>query len=124
MNGLIRELKVGSKLLPKEIVERASNYIVLTGNDMVDYNSIVELELLRQTINDGIANDIGKYNLGEAFKTSLVWTINMRSLQNFLNLRSSKHALWEIRLLAAAVYQALPHAHKFLFTEYMQDTKI
>jgi len=115
MNGLIRELKVGSKLLKKETVERASKYIVLTGNDRVDYNSIVELELLRQTINEGIPNDIAKYNLGESYKTALVMTINARALQNFLALRTDSHALWEIQDLAKAMYDVIPEEHKFLF---------
>ena len=120
MNGLIRELRVGSKLLPKEIVERASKYIVLTGNDRVDYNSIVELQLLKDVLNDAVPNDIGKYNLGEAYKTSLVMTINARSLQNFLELRSSKHALWEIQELTKAMYEVIPEEHKFLY-EYIYE---
>ena len=51
----------------------------------------------------------------EAYKTSLVMTINARSLQNFLELRSSKHALWEIQNLAKAMYEAIPENHKFLY---------
>jgi thymidylate synthase (FAD) len=51
----------------------------------------------------------------EAYKTSLVMTINARSLQNFLELRSSKHALWEIQYLAKAMYDAIPEEHKFLY---------
>ena len=52
----------------------------------------------------------------EAYKTSLVMTINARSLQNFLELRSSKHALWEIQNLAKEIYNILPDDHKFLYT--------
>ena len=121
MNGLIRELKVGSKLLTKETVERASKYIVLTGNNIVDYNSIVQLDMLREVICAGIPNDISKYNLVEAYKTSLVSTFNARSLQNFLSLRSSKHALWEIQLLANAMYDCIPGEHKFLFENVMNE---
>jgi thymidylate synthase (FAD) (EC 2.1.1.148) len=51
----------------------------------------------------------------EAYKTSLVMTVNARTLQNFLSLRTSKHALWEIQLLAKAMYEVLPDNHKFLF---------
>ncbi|MBQ2431066.1 MAG: FAD-dependent thymidylate synthase, partial [Campylobacter sp.] len=38
-----------------------------------------------------------------------------RSLQNFLSLRTSKSALWEIRNLANLIYEALPDEHKFIF---------
>lgn len=121
MNGLIRELKVGSKLLTVETVKRASKYIVLTGNDRVDFNSIIELQLLKDVLDSGVQNDIAKYNLLEAYKTSLVMTINARALQNFLELRSSKHALWEIQLLAKAIYDVIPNEHKFLFDYIFKD---
>lgn len=121
MSGLIRELKVGSKIITKETVDRASQYIVLTGNDIVDYNSIIQLNMLREVVCSGIPNDISKYNLIEAYKTSLVMTINARSLQNFLELRSSKHALWEIQLLAKAMYEAIPDEHKFLYDNIIQS---
>lgn len=121
MNGLIRELKVGSKLLTVETVKRASKYIVLTGNDRVDFNSIIELQLLKDVLDGGVQNDIAKYNLLEAYKTSLVMTINARALQNFLELRSSKHALWEIQLLAKAIYDVIPDDHKFLYDYIFKD---
>lgn len=121
MNGLIRELKVGSKLLTVETVRRASKYIVLTGNDRVDFNSIIELQLLKDVLDSGVQNDIAKYNLLEAYKTSLVMTINARALQNFLELRSSKHALWEIQLLAKAIYDVIPDDHKFLYDYIFKD---
>lgn len=63
--------------------------------------------------------DKAKYMLPEAYKTSLVWTVNARSLQNFLALRTSKAALWEIRELALAIYDTLPEDHKFLFKDYL-----
>jgi len=53
----------------------------------------------------------------DAYKTELTWTINARSLQNFLRLRTAPSAMWEIRRLAYALYEALPEDHKYLFTE-------
>jgi len=88
---------------------------VLTGDDLTDFQSIVTLEMLRLNVVSGTSNDICKYNLGESYKTSLVWTINARSLQNFLYLRTDKAALWEIRELANNLYVALPDEHKYLF---------
>ena len=94
---------------------RASKYIVLTGDEDVDNMSILALENVRRMVQEGKPNDISKYCMPECFKTSLVMTINARALQNFLELRSSKHALWEIQNLAKAMYDALPENHKFLF---------
>ena len=99
--------------------EGASRYIVLTGDERVDRASIAALNNLQALLKEGISNDIAKYALPECYKTELTWTINARSLQNFLALRSSKSALWEIRDLAFAVYDALPQDHRYLFEEYI-----
>lgn len=105
---MIRELSGKFGVVSKENVERASKYIHLTGDDLTDYNSIIQLELLRENILTKKSNDISKYNICEAYRTQLTWTINMRSLQNFLSLRTDRTALPEIQLLAHLIYEALP----------------
>lgn len=96
-------------------------FLVLTGNEIVDNASKTALDNLQNVLKDGISNDIAKYCLPESYKTELTWTINARSLQNFLHLRSSKDALWEIRNLANAVYETLPEEHKYLFEDHICD---
>lgn len=96
---------------------RASKYLVWTENNRVDISSVVALENLRIQLASGIANDEAKYCMPEAYKTELTWTINARSLQNFLKLRSAKAALWEIRDLANNLYLVLPEDHKYLFED-------
>ena len=83
---------------------------------MVDEMSIKALENLGLVLLTGISNDKAKYCLPESYKTELTWTVNARSLQNFLTLRSDKSALWEIQNLAHALYDALPEEHKYIFT--------
>lgn len=102
-------------------MKRASKYVVLTDNYMVNCSIILALDELREAISKGIPNDVAKYCMPEAYKTSLVITINARALQNFLELRSSKHALWEIQLLAKAMYEAIPDEHKFLFDNIFKE---
>ncbi|WP_297193427.1 FAD-dependent thymidylate synthase [uncultured Campylobacter sp.] len=99
----------------KNINKNSQKYLVLTGNETVDMASVKALENLRKILNEGISLDIAKYCLPESYKTELTWSINARSLQNFLSLRSSKSALWEIRDLAKAIFEALPSEHKFIF---------
>ena len=94
---------------------RASKYIVWSGILSVDFASIVALENLRIILLDGVSNDKAKYCLPESYKTELTYTINARSLQNFLRLRSSKSALWEIQDLSKMLYDHLPQDHKYLF---------
>ena len=101
--------------------ERAEKYLVMTSDERVNRMSILALDNLRDLILCGISNDLAKYALPEAYKTSVAYTINARSLKNFLQLRSSKQALWEIRDLAAALFNALPTEHKFLFSASLSN---
>ena len=114
----LKELKNESEFKPNDF-EDASRYIVLTSNEFVDNASINALENLRQILNQNTSLDIAKYCLPESYKTELSWSINARSLQNFLSLRSSKSALWEIRDLANLIYQNLPQEHKFIYQDFI-----
>lgn len=118
---MIKELTGIYGTVSKENVIRASQFIVLTGNDDVDYMSIIALENLRVNVAKGISTDLLKYSLPECFKVRLQTQFNGRSLQNFLRLRSDKSALWEIRDLASAIYIALPEEHKYLYEDCMYD---
>ncbi|MCE3038741.1 FAD-dependent thymidylate synthase [Helicobacter anatolicus] len=115
----LKELRECQSFLPinDESKKRASRFLVFTGNEIVDKESIKALENLRLILLEGTSNDIAKYAMPESYKTELAWSINARSLQNFLELRSSKAALWEIRNLAHAIYEALPQDHRFIFEE-------
>lgn len=101
----------------------AEKFIVITGNEMVDSASIKALNNLQAILKKGISNDIAKYALPECYKTELTWTINARSLQNFLSLRSAKAALWEIRDLANAIYNSLPSEHKYIFKDCIEQSE-
>ena len=111
----LKELK-NTKTLDEDDFTRASEFIILTGNTEVDTASIKALNNLQRILKSGTSNDIAKYCLPESYKTELVWSINARSLQNFLELRTASSALWEIQNLAHYIYKALPEDHKFLFS--------
>ena len=53
---------------------------------------------------DVLLEDI-RYFFPSAIATNLYMKINGRSLRNFLRLRMDKHAQWEIRALANAIYK-------------------
>jgi len=105
------------------VLARAKKYIRLTGDEFIDKMQIKQLEILRETVayKKGKSNDLTKYTLPECYLTQEVLTINARSLQNLLSLRSDKSALWEIRELARCLFNALPDEHKYLFEEFMKD---
>ena len=103
--------------------KRASKYLIWTGNHNVDISTFFMLEDLRREILSGTSNDIAKYMMPENYQTELAWSINARSLQNFLHLRTNKAALWEIRELAYKVFDSLPSDHKYLFKDYLYKEK-
>lgn len=115
----LKELKDEPSFLPiNEInTQRAEKFIVFTSSERVNHASIHALENLRQILNENISNDIAKFAMPESYRTELSFSINARSLQNFLSLRSSKSALWEIRALALAIFESLPEEHKFIFKD-------
>ena len=117
----LQELKNEESFSVEDGKERASKYVVLNGNILIDHSIISALEMLRYLLSAGTPNDVAKYALPEAYKTNLVMTINARSLQNFLELRTSKHALKEIQDLARAMFEVLPSDHKFLFRSLLND---
>lgn len=80
-----------------------------------------QLQRLAWQLRRGMSNDKAKYMLPENYKVRLQTQFNGRSLQNFLELRSNKDALWEIRQLAREIYTALPEEHKYLYEPYMKD---
>ena len=117
----LKELR-GEETFKENDFERASKYLVLTDVEMVDTMSIKALENLRIVLQSGISNDKAKYCLPESYKTELTWSINARSLQNFLYLRSDKAALWEIRELAKTIFSVLPEEHQYLFANNIKNT--
>jgi thymidylate synthase (FAD) len=115
----LKELKKEKEFNENDF-DRAEKYLVLTNIEEVNKASIKALENLRVILNNGISNDKAKYCLPESYKTELSWSINARSLQNFLTLRSSKDALWEIRDLAKLIFSSIPTEHKYLFEECLK----
>lgn len=72
---------------------------------IVKYSSIESLKKIKMMLNMPNPDmDKIKYALPECYKTELVWTINLRSLRNFLKLRLSLKAHQEIRKLATTIY--------------------
>ena len=96
-------------------------FVVMTTDSKTNEHILKSLSYLKENLENNTSNDISKYMLPEAYKTSLVWTVNARSLQNFLQLRTNPSALWEIRDLANELFNKLPDEHKYLFEEYVYE---
>jgi Predicted alternative thymidylate synthase len=65
------------------------------------------IELYQKLVEAGLRKEAARTVLPAGLRTSLYWTINMRSLMNFLEQRLSLKAQWEMRQLAKAVVRIL-----------------
>jgi len=111
-----------SNYYPNSNLKRIIKYITLTGNLTVDNININQLNNIRNLLRIGIPQDIVKYMIPDALKTTIIWTINARSLRNFFRLRYDKHAHIEIRLIASEVYNSLPEIDKeILFSDIIEE---
>ena len=107
------------ELLKAELLQP---FLVSTGNVIVDDTNLSTLNKVRNVIKaKGLTMDEAKYMIPEAYRTSLVSTWNIRSLQNFLSLRTNRSALREIRQLATLMYKAVPDVYKFLLADSMYE---
>jgi thymidylate synthase (FAD) len=91
-------------------------------NEEVSLEFIDSLERFHQTayveyehmLGIGVAPEQARYFLPNTFFTEMIWTVNCRSLMNFVSLRNESHAMWEMREYAAQV--------EFFFEEQMPET--
>lgn len=88
--------------------DELEKFLIENIEPIVKYSSIESLKKIKMMLNMPNPDmDKIKYALPECYKTELVWTINLRSLRNFLKLRLSLKAHQEIRKLAFEIYAYL-----------------
>lgn len=101
---------------------RAERYLVFNDtHTTVDVAAMFSLERTRALIGQGYKPDEVKTTLPEGFRTKAVMTINLRSLMNLLELRTSPRALKEFRVLAYKMYLALPAEYQHLCDSTVSD---
>lgn len=80
----------------------------------------------QELLSMGIAKELARIILPTSMYTECYWTINCRSLMNFLNLRADSHAQYEIQQYAIAIAEIFkkhyPNVYNaFLTYEYRGD---
>jgi len=96
-----------------EVVARVDEYITRLDQlrDMTD-------ELYRDMLEGGVARELARIDLPLSTYTNFYWTLNMRSLYNFMTLRCDSHAQWETRQYANMAASIVKHSFPVLFTEW------
>ncbi|SHN62847.1 thymidylate synthase (FAD) [Fervidobacterium gondwanense DSM 13020] len=78
-----------------ELLEKVKEAMVKTFEEA--YHTYKEL------LNMGVARELARIVLPLSTYTQFYWTVNARSLMNFLSLRADSHAQWEIEQYAIAI---------------------
>jgi thymidylate synthase (FAD) len=105
--------KQGSKI-PTELSDLPEDLKDVVEPDVIDrWNIHAREELLeaytnsyddyKYLLNIGVAKEMARMVLPLSLYTEMFWTVNARSLMNFLNLRTGENAQWEIRQYADAI---------------------
>lgn len=72
----------------------------------------------------GVAREVARNVLPLSTFSSFVWTVNLRSLFNFLALRNHEHALREIRQYAVAIEELTAAACPYAFELFNQHGRV
>lgn len=79
-----------------------------------------EFEFYRQLMANGLRKEEARQVLPLCTLTRFYWTVNLRSLMNFLSLRKDKHAQEDIRENAEAVYKVFEEYYPTIAKEWEQ----
>ena len=71
-------------------------------------------------LGSGVAKELANRLLPQNVYTSFIWTVNLHSLINFLNLRCDEHAQWEIRQYANQVALMLAIEFPWVFRAWQR----
>lgn len=70
---------------------------------LTEQSQVSAFKIYETMLEQGIAKEIARLVLPMGIYTQFYWTVNARSLMNFLSLRNHKDAQWEIQQYAKAI---------------------
>jgi thymidylate synthase (FAD) len=83
--------------------EAVGDELAETARETLEHAYREAYEAYRQLLAEGVAKEVARSVLPVGLYTEFYWTINARSLMNFVSLRNSETAQLEIRRFAEAV---------------------
>ena len=108
---------------------KSSRYTISRGEVVFESTGDKEVDEILETLRRYVllmiekekSNDTVSLMLPQAYQYRWITKFNYRSLQNFLELRTNKHAHFHIREVAMEMYRLIPEEHKFLFKHCIKD---
>ncbi len=80
----------------------------------------VSYQCYKQLLEVGFQREIARLVLPLATYTQFIWTVNGRSLMNFLSLRADSHAQWEMQQFAIAVARIFKQLCPWTYEAFLQ----
>ena len=71
-----------------------------------------------------VANEVARIILPVGIYTQFYWTVNLRSLFNFLNLRNADNAQWEIRQYAVAIEEIVKEKFPVAYQAFVDNERV
>jgi thymidylate synthase (FAD) len=78
----------------------------------------------KELLDHGVAKEVARIVLPLSIYTQFTWVVNLRSLFNFINLRSSQHAMWEIRQYSLAIEDLIKEHVPVAYDSFVKNGKI
>lgn len=104
--------------------KQSSEFIEIEGEKEI-LNEIKELqekifEFYKRLLEKGIAKELARIILPLSTYTEFYWTVNARSLMNFINLRTDIHAQWEIRQYAEVIAEIFKEKMPWTYEAFVE----
>ncbi|MBO8161538.1 MAG: FAD-dependent thymidylate synthase [Thermosipho sp. (in: Bacteria)] len=77
-------------------------------------------KIYKELLDMGIAREMARIVLPMSSYTQFYWTVNARSLMNFLNLRADSHAQWEIQQYAKSIAKIFKQKCPWTYEAYIK----
>ena len=76
----------------------------------------------KELLNKGVARELARVVLPLSTYTQFYWTVNARSLMNFLSLRADSHAQWEIQQYALGIAEFFKETCPWTYDAFIKFT--
>ncbi len=93
-------------------------------NDEIQMAYDHTFEQYETLLSNGVANEIARVVLPVGLYTQWYWTVNLRALLNFLNLRNADNAQWEIREYAKALERIVAEVVPVTYHAWLGNDRI
>lgn len=80
--------------------------------------------LYQKFMQDGVAKEQARFFVPNFVYTEMYWTVNARSLMNFISLRNAPYAMWEIREYGKAIEEIFTNLMPLTAEAFIQNGRI